>query len=167
MLSLLKQTMIMLPVFFHFIGYTLCAPDASDTLSKRDSGTGFTSHYWDCCKPMWYVFHCLLPLRHSLPYLIYSFTLSMPFIASLTQLQNSAWQNKAPVTAPVRQCNINDNWLPDDTPTVYPSSSCVDGTSYTCSEQQSWAVNDYVSFGFAAVNIPFKTPWETCCSCYE
>ncbi|KAJ0166483.1 putative endoglucanase type K [Colletotrichum tanaceti] len=73
-----------------------------------------------------------------------------------------AWQQKASVNRPVLTCDKND--LPLD-PDV--KSGCESGGSaYTCTNQAPWAVNELVSFGFAATAISGGTEASWCCGCY-
>lgn len=39
--------------------------------------------------------------------------------------------------------------------------------SYTCNNNQPWAVNDNLSYGFVAGKILGQSEWEWCCACYE
>ncbi|KAI9835488.1 MAG: hypothetical protein M1837_003780 [Sclerophora amabilis] len=75
-----------------------------------------------------------------------------------------AWPGKADVTNPVRTCDVNDNPLAD--PGV--KSGCEDGgNSYMCSDNSPWAVNDHLSYGFAAASIAGSNEASWCCDCYE
>lgn len=38
--------------------------------------------------------------------------------------------------------------------------------SYMCNDQQPWAVNDNLSYGFAAATIAGLTEQDWCCTCY-
>lgn len=78
-----------------------------------------------------------------------------------------AWDAKADVNRPVLSCGIDDK--PLDTK---PGTACNGGTAYSCSNQQPWAVNDTLSYGFAGVFIMpdltqggIEGSW--CCACYR
>lgn len=68
---------------------------------------------------------------------------------------------------PVQSCNIEDK--PTD---MAAGTGCNGGTAYQCSNQQPWAINDTMSYGYAGV---FITPDLThggiegawCCACYQ
>ncbi|KAI4175895.1 MAG: hypothetical protein LQ346_008000 [Caloplaca aetnensis] len=70
-----------------------------------------------------------------------------------------AW-SKPGITSPVKTCNINDEPLADS---VNAKSGCEGGTSFMCSSQAPWAVNDNLAYGFAAVTADNPT----CCTCYK
>lgn len=36
-----------------------------------------------------------------------------------------------------------------------------------CNDNQPWAVNDDLAYGFAATALSGKSEADTCCSCYE
>ncbi|KAJ3046912.1 hypothetical protein HK097_000404, partial [Rhizophlyctis rosea] len=46
-------------------------------------------------------------------------------------------------------------------------NACDGGNSYTCNDYQPWAINDNLSYGFAAANIAGLTEADWCCGCYE
>ncbi|OIW29190.1 hypothetical protein CONLIGDRAFT_577776 [Coniochaeta ligniaria NRRL 30616] len=74
-----------------------------------------------------------------------------------------AWTGKASVSQPVYTCDKNDNPLSD----FSTKSGCESGGSaYTCTSQEPWAVNDLVSYGFAATAINGGTESSWCCACY-
>ncbi|KAL9047170.1 MAG: hypothetical protein Q9206_006878, partial [Seirophora lacunosa] len=64
------------------------------------------------------------------------------------------------MTSPVKTCDINDQPLADG---VTAQSGCNGGTSFMCSSQSPWAINDNLAYGFAAVTS--SSP--NCCSCYK
>ncbi|KAL9596373.1 MAG: hypothetical protein Q9219_005851 [cf. Caloplaca sp. 3 TL-2023] len=64
------------------------------------------------------------------------------------------------ITSPVKTCDINDRPLADG---VTAQSGCNGGTSYMCSSQSPWAVNDNLAYGFAAVTASDPK----CCTCYK
>ncbi|KAI3318595.1 glycoside hydrolase family 45 protein [Xylariaceae sp. AK1471] len=74
-----------------------------------------------------------------------------------------AWSGKASVSAPVLTCDANDNPLTDPN-TV---SGCDGGSSFTCSNNSPWAVNDTLAYGFAATNIAGGSESTWCCACYQ
>lgn len=81
-----------------------------------------------------------------------------------------AWDGKADVVGnkPVLSCTA------DDKPTAMTAGSAcgTGGTAYSCSNQQPWAINDTLSYGYAGA---FITPDLThgavegawCCACYQ
>jgi hypothetical protein len=79
-----------------------------------------------------------------------------------------AWNGKADVNKPVLSCTA-DNKVTD----VAAGTACgTGGTAYQCSDQQPWAINDTLSYGFAgAFILPSLTnggiegAW--CCACYQ
>lgn len=47
-------------------------------------------------------------------------------------------------------------------------SGCTSGgTSYTCANNEPWAVSDSLAYGFAAVHISGGTESTWCCQCYQ
>ncbi|KAI4240206.1 MAG: hypothetical protein L6R40_005235 [Gallowayella cf. fulva] len=71
-----------------------------------------------------------------------------------------AWSRDG-LTAPVKTCDINDKPLANG---VTAQSGCQGGgTSFMCSDQSPWAVNDNLAYGFAAVTAANPT----CCTCYK
>lgn len=80
-----------------------------------------------------------------------------------------AWPQKADFSKPVLSCNADDKPMPD----AQAGTACgTGGTAYQCSNQQPWAINDTLSYGFAGVFImPALThggiegAW--CCACYQ
>ncbi len=64
---------------------------------------------------------------------------------------------------PVFTCDKNDGRLSD----FNTKSGCESGGSaYTCTDQSPWAVNDMVSYGFAATAISGSSESSWCCACY-
>ncbi|KAB2576271.1 putative endoglucanase type K [Lasiodiplodia theobromae] len=74
-----------------------------------------------------------------------------------------AWSEKASVTSPVGTCDINDNPITD----VDAKSSCDGGEAYYCSNQSPWAIDDSLSYGFAAAKLSGKSESDWCCGCYK
>lgn len=75
-----------------------------------------------------------------------------------------SWGGKAAFNSPVTTCDINDNPLTDSN-AVNGCPELGDGTAYTCSNQQSYAVNDNLAYGFTAVSGGDEA--ATCCACYK
>ncbi|KAF9698531.1 hypothetical protein EKO04_003867 [Ascochyta lentis] len=78
-----------------------------------------------------------------------------------------AWKGKASVSSPVGSCTADDKPIDIDAGT-----GCKGGTAFACSQQQPWAVNDTLSYGFAGVfitkdvvGVPTEDAW--CCACYQ
>ncbi|KAG4075111.1 hypothetical protein HA402_013513 [Bradysia odoriphaga] len=46
-------------------------------------------------------------------------------------------------------------------------SACNGGSSYTCNNNQPWAVNSNLAYGFVAGRITGQSEWDWCCACYE
>ncbi|KAF2748969.1 glycoside hydrolase family 45 protein [Sporormia fimetaria CBS 119925] len=77
-----------------------------------------------------------------------------------------SWRGKASVSQPIQDCDIND--APHNNPNQ--GSGCgTGGTAYTCNNQQPWAVNDTLSYGFAGVFLTGHPETEDfwCCACYQ
>ncbi|KAL8856224.1 MAG: hypothetical protein Q9178_007141 [Gyalolechia marmorata] len=71
-----------------------------------------------------------------------------------------AWTQPG-LTSTVKTCDINDNPLANG---VTATSGCQPGgTSFMCSDQSPWVINDNLAYGFAAVTA--SNP--TCCQCYK
>ncbi|CAO3662095.1 unnamed protein product [Umbelopsis ramanniana] len=73
-----------------------------------------------------------------------------------------AWTGKGSVTAPVNSCAANGVSVLSDT----TASACNGGSAYMCNNQQPWAINDNLSYGFAASNLVGLTETQWCCTCY-
>jgi hypothetical protein len=79
-----------------------------------------------------------------------------------------AWNGKADVSKPVLSCTADDK--PTD---IAAGTACgTGGTAYGCSNQQPWAINDTMSYGYAGVFIKpdltkgaIEGAW--CCACYQ
>lgn len=74
-----------------------------------------------------------------------------------------AWPGKAQVSKPVNTCNIGDQYDYNSN----AQSGCGGGSAYSCSNQEPWAVNDGLAYGFAAVKLAGKSEWDWCCACYR
>jgi len=74
-----------------------------------------------------------------------------------------AWNYKANVTQPVYSCDKNDQPIS----IVWTTSGCGGGTAFMCNNQQPWAINDKLSYGFAAANISGSDEEHWCCACFK
>jgi hypothetical protein len=77
-----------------------------------------------------------------------------------------SWNGKADFTAPVQDCKADDT----PSPNTNVGTGCGEGGSaYTCTDQQPWAINDTLSYGFAGIFITnsANTEGSWCCACYE
>uniref|UniRef100_A0A1I7SBZ3 cellulase n=1 Tax=Bursaphelenchus xylophilus TaxID=6326 RepID=A0A1I7SBZ3_BURXY len=76
-----------------------------------------------------------------------------------------AWPGKTNLkTRPSLACDKFDRPLNDSN----AWSACgKHGVAYMCSHEQPWAVNDQLSYGFAAVKLAGMSEDGWCCSCYE
>lgn len=77
------------------------------------------------------------------------------------------WRGKASVSSPVDSCSADNQPISLDAGT-----GCNGGTAYACSQQQPWAINDTLSYGFAGVYLTqdivgdaTENAW--CCACYQ
>ncbi|KAK4229127.1 putative endoglucanase type K [Podospora fimiseda] len=76
-----------------------------------------------------------------------------------------AWPKKSSAPSPVKTCNKSDQPLNDQGNT---RSACDSGgTAFMCSNQSPWALNETLSYGWAAVNIQGGNEASWCCACYE
>ncbi|KAI5367782.1 Putative Cellulose-binding domain, fungal, glycoside hydrolase, family 45 [Septoria linicola] len=75
-----------------------------------------------------------------------------------------SWSNKAPFSAPVNTCDINDKVLSNGKDA--PSGCDSNGQAFVCSSQQPYAINDNLAYGFAAVSSS-RSESDTCCACYK
>ncbi|KAK4119558.1 carbohydrate-binding module family 1 protein [Parathielavia appendiculata] len=74
-----------------------------------------------------------------------------------------AWPGKALVNQPVYACSANFQRLTD--PNV--KSGCDGGSAFSCADQSPWAINDNLSYGFAATSLSGGSEASWCCACYE
>ncbi|KAI8075435.1 endo-beta-D-1,4-glucanase [Gilbertella persicaria] len=74
-----------------------------------------------------------------------------------------SWPGKASVSAPVDTCGKNGISLLDSN----TQSGCNGGEGYMCNNNQPWAVNDDLAYGFAAASIAGSNEAGWCCGCYE
>jgi hypothetical protein len=77
------------------------------------------------------------------------------------------WKGKADFSRPVESCTADDK--PTD---IAAGTGCNGGGAFQCSNQQPWAINDTVSYGYAGVYITqdltsggIEDAW--CCACYQ
>ena len=73
-----------------------------------------------------------------------------------------AWEEKAPVSAPVLTCSKNDSPLRD--PEI--KSGCDGGSAFACGNNSPIVINDDLAFGFAATAISGQRESNWCCACY-
>ncbi|KAH7100026.1 RlpA-like double-psi beta-barrel-protein domain-containing protein-containing protein [Auriculariales sp. MPI-PUGE-AT-0066] len=73
------------------------------------------------------------------------------------------WSGKADVLQPVQSCDAGGGKLTDPN----AASGCGGGSAFTCVDNQPWAVDDNLAYGFAAVHISGSTESAWCCECYE
>ncbi|KAF2272933.1 endoglucanase 1 precursor [Westerdykella ornata] len=77
-----------------------------------------------------------------------------------------SWKGKAEVSRPVQDCQWDDAPSTD----INGGTGCGEGGgAYTCNNQQPWAINDTLSYGFAGVFITGHPEIESfwCCACYQ
>ncbi|KAI8980912.1 endo-beta-D-1,4-glucanase [Pilobolus umbonatus] len=74
-----------------------------------------------------------------------------------------SWPGKAQVSSPVDTCAANGITLVDDN----TQSGCNGGSGFMCNNNQPWAVNDNLAYGFAAASIVGSNEAGWCCGCYE
>ncbi|USP80671.1 glycoside hydrolase family 45 protein [Curvularia clavata] len=77
------------------------------------------------------------------------------------------WKGKADFSNPVQSCSA-DNQPIDDA----AGTGCNGGGAFQCADQQPWAINDTMSYGFAGVYLlpnlthgGIEDAW--CCACYQ
>ena len=74
-----------------------------------------------------------------------------------------AWNYKANVSKEVNSCYrdgsiVSIPWI---------TSGCGGGDAFMCNDQQPWAINDKLSYGFAAANISGSDEEHWCCACFK
>ncbi|KAI7905747.1 RlpA-like double-psi beta-barrel-protein domain-containing protein-containing protein [Cokeromyces recurvatus] len=74
-----------------------------------------------------------------------------------------SWPGKASVSAPVDVCAANGISILDSNAV----SGCNGGNGFMCNNNQPWAVNEHLSYGFAAASVAGSNEAGWCCSCYE
>lgn len=76
-----------------------------------------------------------------------------------------SWNGKAKFTKPVLSCDKSDSPLFND---FTAGTGCgTGGTAYSCSDQQPWALNDTLSYGFAGIFLTGHVEDFWCCACYQ
>ncbi|KAI8355532.1 endo-beta-D-1,4-glucanase [Blakeslea trispora] len=84
--------------------------------------------------------------------------------------ESCSWNGKAKVTAPVDVCAKNGvKMLGFNTQSGCGGGGDLgpDGPGYTCNNNQPWAVNDNLAYGFAAATLSKSTESGWCCACME
>lgn len=74
-----------------------------------------------------------------------------------------SWKGKADFTQPVQTCDKDESPLAS----FDAGTACNGGSAYLCTNQQPWAVNDTLSYGFAGIYIMGHVEDFWCCSCYQ
>jgi len=74
-----------------------------------------------------------------------------------------AWNYKAKVTKEVNSCYRDGSIVS----IPYITSGCGGGDAFMCNDQQPWAINDNLSYGFAAANISGSDEEHWCCACFK
>ncbi|KAJ3047732.1 hypothetical protein HK097_011253 [Rhizophlyctis rosea] len=74
-----------------------------------------------------------------------------------------SWPGKGS-SSPARTCAKDGTTFLSD---ANAKNSCDGGSSYTCNSYQPFAVNDSLSYGFAAAKIAGLSESDWCCACYE
>lgn len=75
------------------------------------------------------------------------------------------WTGKAAFSSPVQTCDINDNPITNGGDAVNGCPELGGGSSFMCSSQQPWAINDNLAYGFSAVTGS-QSEASSCCACY-
>ncbi|EJP70787.1 K-family cellulase [Beauveria bassiana ARSEF 2860] len=73
------------------------------------------------------------------------------------------WPGKAAVGKSAQTCSAGNHPLND----ANLKSGCDGGPSYACANNQPWAVNSKLSYGFAATAINGGSESTWCCACYK
>ncbi|ORX52607.1 hypothetical protein BCR36DRAFT_582546 [Piromyces finnis] len=74
-----------------------------------------------------------------------------------------SWNGKANVSHPVNTCSKSGSILSD----INVRSGCDGGDAFMCTDQQPWAINSRLAYGFAAANISGSSESSWCCACYK
>jgi len=76
-----------------------------------------------------------------------------------------SWDNKASFVKgqPALSCDINEQPLLD----ANQGTGCNGGTAFACANTAPWAVNDTLSYGFAAAYLMGGQETTWCCGCYQ
>ncbi|KAI8132779.1 hypothetical protein DS838_001875 [Geotrichum bryndzae] len=72
-----------------------------------------------------------------------------------------SWSGKADVSSPVAACKADGKTISD----VNDQSGCNGGDSYMCSNQQPFALNSTLAFGFVAASMVGYGESNMCCTC--
>ncbi|KAE9547468.1 hypothetical protein FO519_009318, partial [Halicephalobus sp. NKZ332] len=73
-----------------------------------------------------------------------------------------SWNGKSShVSRPVFACDAHGHKLTD----MNVQSGCNGGSAYMCNDQTPWAVNDHLSYGFAAASLIGGSEDRMCCTC--
>lgn len=72
-----------------------------------------------------------------------------------------AWSGKADVSSPVAACSADGVTIAG----VNDQSGCNGGDAYMCSNQQPFAINSTLAYGFAAASMIGGSESSMCCSC--
>nr|1OA7_A Chain A, CELLULASE [Melanocarpus albomyces]1OA9_A Chain A, CELLULASE [Melanocarpus albomyces] len=72
------------------------------------------------------------------------------------------WRGKGPVNQPVYSCDANFQRIHD----FDAVSGCEGGPAFSCADHSPWAINDNLSYGFAATALSGQTEESWCCACY-
>ncbi|KAF5102768.1 hypothetical protein D0Z00_000260 [Geotrichum galactomycetum] len=72
-----------------------------------------------------------------------------------------SWSGKADVSSPVAACKADGKTISD----VNDQSGCNGGDSYMCSNQQPFALNSTLAFGFVAASMVGYSESNMCCTC--
>ncbi|KAF5103374.1 hypothetical protein D0Z03_000223 [Geotrichum reessii] len=72
-----------------------------------------------------------------------------------------SWSGKADVSSPVAACGADGKTISG----VNDQSGCNGGNSYMCSNQQPFAINSTLAFGFVAASMAGYGESNMCCTC--
>ncbi|CAF3060644.1 unnamed protein product, partial [Rotaria sp. Silwood2] len=76
-----------------------------------------------------------------------------------------SWSGKvAGSNAYVKSCQKDGNWVWSN---PHAGNGCHGEAAFTCNNQQPWAVNDQLAYGFAAATIPGLSEQDRCSTCYK
>jgi len=74
-----------------------------------------------------------------------------------------AWPGKASFNGPVQTCAKDGVTVLD----ANTASACNSGTAYTCNNNQPWAADSNLAYGYVAGALDGLGEWDSCCACYE
>lgn len=130
---------------------------------------GRSTRYWDCCK---------------VTQLKYINKMWCSYDNVFHPKPSCSWSGKASVTKPVSSCSqdgysvLFDSNVPSGcggggktgfcffTKFIYVHHLFFEG-AFTCNNNQPWAINNDLSYGFAAARMAGKTEADLCCKCFE